>query len=411
MNAGNLTELETAPYVCDDTVTFFVRVPQSANRVDVVGSFNSWKKDAHPLRQVGNGWWISNPVKLPAPGRHLYRFLLDGETFLDDPLNFNKTQNKHGPAAFFDTWADIPGTTAQLSGIHDSLIQNPPGTGNPWIRDMCITFLDDYLQQPHVNRSSTIREFFVRRTTAALDEIERLRVTNGVRMWHIYNHGYIFKTPKLCFGIDVTTTRHIWNLAWNIPDDIPYRIAGLLDALFVTHDHSDHADHELVDRMLAIRKKVVIPEPIQNKFSRGTEVLEPWGRKNILGLVAMARPAIHVYDNGRNVPGSTYEIVTDSGVRILHPGDHDYTENLSWQSPPDILIPKFDGVSPKYPNEKVLDILFSYGDAGLIIPGHINELAHYPLGGRTSLRDAVRQFQKCTVPYQILLWGESYLFS
>ena len=107
----------------------------------------------------------------------------------------------------------------------------------------------------------------------------------------------------------------------------------------------------------------------------------------------------------------TFEIVSDSGVRIYHTGDHDYAESLTWQAPPDILIPKFDGVSPKYPNAKVLEILFNYGEAGLIIPGHINELAHYPLGGRTSMRDAIGQFQKCTVPYQILLWGEGYLFS
>lgn len=410
MSERNLIERETAPYVCDNEVSFFVRIPD-ARTVHVIGSFNGWKKDGHPLRRIENGWWIADPFKLPAPARHLYRFLVDGENFFDDPLNFNKTQNKHGPAAFFETWADIPGGPAQLTGIHESLVQNPPGTGNPWIRDMCTIFLDNYLQQPHVNRSSTIRDFFIKRLRFAMDEIERTRVTGGVRVWHVYNHGYIFKTPKSCFGIDVVTTRHIWNLAWDIPEEIPYRLAGLLDLLFITHEHSDHADQELAARMLAIGKTVVIPEPILNKFPEGSSGIELWGRKNIAGQMIMARPGIHVYDNGRNVHCVTYEITTDSRVRILHTGDHDYAENLTWQSPPDILIPKFDGVTPKYPNEKVLQILFGYGDPGLIIPGHINELAHYPLGGRTSLRDAVNQFQKCTVPYQILLWGENYLYS
>lgn len=410
LSARKIYERETAPCVCDNEVVFFVRLPE-AKQVHVVGNFNGWKKDALPMRRNEEGWWITNPVKLPAPARHLYRFLIDQEKFFDDPLNFNKTQTKHGPACYFDTWADIPGVVGQLTGIHESLLQNRPGTGNPWIRDMCATFLDDYLQQPHANRSSTIRDFFIRRVQTALDEIEREPVRRGVRVWHIYNHGYVFKTPKICFGVDVVTTRHIWNVAWDIPEEIPYRLAGAMDILFVSHDHSDHADHNLIARMLGLKKTVVVPEALQDHFPRGILKVEPGIRKTVQGQVLISRPGVHVYDNGRNIHCVTFEIVTDSGVRIYHTGDHDYAENLNWQAPPDILIPKFDGVTPKYPNQKVLEILFGYGEAGLVIPGHINELAHYPLGGRTSLRDAINQFQKCTVPYQILLWGEGYLFS
>ncbi len=410
MDADFLIGHETSPYVCDDTVTFFVRKPD-ARTVDAVGSFNGWKKGECPLKRHEDGWWISDPVKVAAPGRHRYRFLIDGETYYDDPLNFNKTQNKHGPATFFDTWADIPGMAAQLDGIHTSLLHSPPGSGNPWIRDMCTSFLDDYLQQPNVNRSSTIRNFFVKRVSQALDEIRETRVTQGVQIWHIYNHGYIFKTPTLCFGVDVVTARHIWNLAWDIPEDIPYQLAGLLDLLIVTHNHSDHSDPELIAHMIDLKKVVIVTATGLAGFMPGVAPIEDDSPRAFRGQMIHARRGDHVYDQGRNVRCVTYEIVTDSGVRIYHTGDHDYAERLVWSRPPDILIPKFDGVSPKYPNEKVLEILFKYGDAGLIIPGHINELAHYPLGGRTSLRDAARQFQSCRVPYQILLWGESYRFS
>lgn len=404
-------ERETAPYVSDDFVTFFLQAPD-ARTVSVAGSFNEWKGETNPMRRDGrDGWWVSEPVRVAAPNRHLYRFLINGERFMDDPLNFNKTQNKHGPAAYFDTWMDIPGVDAQLAGIHEALLKNPPGTGNPWIRDMCTTFLDDYLQQPNVNRSSTVREFFIRRVRNALDEIERTAVKDGVRMWHIYNHGYVFKTPEAVFAVDVVTTRHIWNLAWDVPADISDRIARLLDGMLITHEHSDHADFEIIGKLLAARKAVVVPEASIHKFPKGCFSVDAWGHKEVRGQKVMARPGVHVYDQGRNVQNVVYEIVTDSGVHILHTGDHDYTEGLSWHRPPDILIPKFDGVSPKYPNEKVLEILFAYGNPGLIIPGHINELAHYPGGGRTSLRDAARQFQLCKVPYQIMLWGESYRFS
>ena len=54
----------------------------SAREVFVAGSFNDWQLRATPLKPIGDGKW---KVELPlGPGRHEYRFVVDGE-WIDDP--------------------------------------------------------------------------------------------------------------------------------------------------------------------------------------------------------------------------------------------------------------------------------------------------------------------------------------
>ena len=53
-----------------------------ATSVFVAGSFNEWSPDATPLAKNGDGAW-GVEIALP-PGRHEYRFVVDG-TWVDDP--------------------------------------------------------------------------------------------------------------------------------------------------------------------------------------------------------------------------------------------------------------------------------------------------------------------------------------
>lgn len=61
-------------------VTFIVFAP-AARQVSLVGDFNHWQSDAHPMQRQPDGAWI---LQVPLPhGHHLYRFLVDGQPVLD----------------------------------------------------------------------------------------------------------------------------------------------------------------------------------------------------------------------------------------------------------------------------------------------------------------------------------------
>jgi 1,4-alpha-glucan branching enzyme len=61
----------------------------NARAVSVVGDFNNWQVGAWPLVCVRAGWW-HGMLHLP-PGRHYYRFWIEGEDgsaqWLPDPEN------------------------------------------------------------------------------------------------------------------------------------------------------------------------------------------------------------------------------------------------------------------------------------------------------------------------------------
>ncbi len=64
-----------------------------AHKVFVAGSFNEWKPESTPLRQIGNGRWVGD-LKVK-PGRHEYLFVVDGQ-WVPDPNAKETVANPYG---------------------------------------------------------------------------------------------------------------------------------------------------------------------------------------------------------------------------------------------------------------------------------------------------------------------------
>jgi 1,4-alpha-glucan branching enzyme len=61
-------------------VTFKVRAPD-AKRVQLVGDFNDWVPDSHPMERDEEGFWKIG-LRL-APGKYEYKLLVDGRWWED----------------------------------------------------------------------------------------------------------------------------------------------------------------------------------------------------------------------------------------------------------------------------------------------------------------------------------------
>ena len=61
-------------------VNFFHSAPD-AHAVSVIGDFNDWSPNAHPMQRQPDGSWT---IQIPLHhGHHLYQFLVDGQAILD----------------------------------------------------------------------------------------------------------------------------------------------------------------------------------------------------------------------------------------------------------------------------------------------------------------------------------------
>lgn len=65
---------------------------QTAGKIFLAGDFNEWSPEGLPMRKVGDEWVC--PVYL-APGKHLYKFVVDGKWILD-PANKSWEENEYG---------------------------------------------------------------------------------------------------------------------------------------------------------------------------------------------------------------------------------------------------------------------------------------------------------------------------
>ena len=75
--------------------TFVLEGAEEAGSAALAGDFNGWNSGAHPMRRTNRGWTVTVPL---AEGTRYYKFVLDGNRWLDDPRNPDRVDDGHGGA-------------------------------------------------------------------------------------------------------------------------------------------------------------------------------------------------------------------------------------------------------------------------------------------------------------------------
>ena len=73
--------------------SFQISAPE-ANGVAVVGEFNQWNPESHPLKKGKDGVWKGS-LRLE-PGTYQYQFVIDGVEWKADPHNPNRVATPYG---------------------------------------------------------------------------------------------------------------------------------------------------------------------------------------------------------------------------------------------------------------------------------------------------------------------------
>ncbi|MEP6911833.1 MAG: S8 family serine peptidase [bacterium] len=66
-----------------------------AETVSLAADFNGWNKAASPLARGESGLWLTE-IDAPKPGRYGYKFVVDGQRWLEDPNNGMKALDNYG---------------------------------------------------------------------------------------------------------------------------------------------------------------------------------------------------------------------------------------------------------------------------------------------------------------------------
>lgn len=281
------------------------------------------------------------------------------------------------------------GTLLGFDEIRSILDANPPATGDPVLREQAILDLDEYLKEPDAVINPEVHDFYDQMMANLVAELAQ-PVPTGARLWQMYNHGYIVKTPSSIFSFDlIDAGEHL----------VPNEVIQQIDVAFVSHEHGDHWGR-----------------PSEQVASSGGEmvsplVFSPGSVATIGGLEVAAYFGLHSVDN------NIYHVTTPEGLTIMHTGDTQHSGYVPDDAPTEILLIN------AWMNENGIESATLGVRNGinrvspiLTIPGHIQELGH----------EYNPQSNATRVPYEwalavddvpipgtlgVMAWGEHYDYS
>ena len=223
-----------------------------------------------------------------------------------------------------------------------------------------------------------------------LNELKETKVDdNSVVFWHVYNMGYLIKTPTQTIAVDIRHRR--------AAELLPY-----IDFLLVTHNHRDHFTSSLCDA--ATLAKI----PVVSNFLQNDWIVEENERTLEIGDSTIQLKRV---DHNKNLIKfvTTFEI--NCGPRsgdcvVYHVGDACDVNQLTPKEPVDVFIPHLAvGLNvPKAVNETI--------KPKLTLLSHILELGHLIDKWRWSYDYGYNEVRKCANDTVILpVWGEKIVYS
>ena len=208
-------------------------------------------------------------------------------------------------------------------------------------------------------------------------------------IWHIYNMGYVIRTPKQCFGIDLYHRRAA-------------ELAPYLDFILVTHSHGDHVWKPLFEAMEAAGKPVVTNFR-ENKWKFSEPRRFRFGEAAVRTLQADHNRKLLKFVN-------IYEI--DCGPSagdcvILHTGDACDPAQFEVEKPVDIFIPHIRvGMN-------IENAAKNYVKPGYILMSHVLELGHAVGNARWTYENGLGDCRKVLYCENVWMpvWGEKFIWN
>ena len=319
--------------------------------------------------------------------------------------------NIHGYA---QTRADSRGDEASstntyltLAQIRSNLLNNPPVTGDPAIREASLLGLDIILQDDSCRTSPEVIDHYDTMMLKVKNEL-LAHPSSGTSIWQMYNHGFLVKTPQNVFAFDLI--HQYIDYEWtNWGTRLPEEIVDQIEVLFISHMHIDHQDWELADSVTANGGYVVVPDdPTDPWLYPGNTPMAVGETINLCGLQIKAHYALH-----GDVTTRQYEVLCQNGLKILHTGDNQTSQTLPVINDLDVLL--LNGwINESGDTPAVIGMRNAVNKLAptVMIPGHIMELGH-PAPDRGLRYSWALEADDVPLPSDVIVmaWGERYFIS
>ncbi len=281
----------------------------------------------------------------------------------------------------------------------------PPVVGAPIERRLALYNLDCLLHDTRNDNSPAFCNFVNSRITKLLADLEK-PLKRGMRIYKVYNEFFIVRTKSANIAFDFSRCRCRGHKTPIISTELATKLAAKCDALFLTHNHSDHVDAYVANLFVEAGKPVVAAPNIFVDMEGVTHRRKESGVDNFEVTLKSGKqlkvaviPAIH----GKLI-NNIYVITTPEKYVVCHTGDMSGKSNFKWLPTIKDSIPSIDALLINCWTGAIGKAIPSF-DPRYVITGHENEMGH-TIDHREAYWLSFTKLSNIKYDYVVMAWGE-----
>lgn len=292
-----------------------------------------------------------------------------------------------------------------LNLVNEALDQNPPSTEPNFVRKQALYMLDAVLHETKYDGSELIKEFAASRVDRVLADLEKpMKEADGIKIYKIYNDGFILRARKVTLAVDLNGKFGQLIADWQMN-----RLVDHCEALFVTHNHSDHYDDHVIKMFTAAGKPVYA---IANYVTEDKGVrLIRWEKPKEMRLkCADCKLKVKVFPGHQDeLINNIYVFYLPGGYSVAHLGDQYNKEDMAWIRGIGKEVGELDVLIINCWSNDFNDYVKAFNPQ-VIVSGHENEVGH-TIDHREAFWLTCYKFSEVyqvTKPYVVMGWGEFF---
>ncbi len=314
-------------------------------------------------------------------------------------------------------WQDKDGiikaqTELSLELVDEIITAEPPSVNPPSsARKAALYLLDQIFHDTRCDGSPIVSAFLDNRMRAVLTDLS-LPVDSGMKVYKLYNDGWIVCTPQITIGWDIYRGRQLPDTGRRLMNDtIAAALADACDIMFLTHNHSDHVDPFVVKCFTDSGKPVVAPDeilpdnPSVIHTRRDSVWTETFRAANGAELQATVFPG-----HQDHLQNNIYVITTPDGFTVSSTGDQWLAEDREMILGAGRHVKSVDVFMPICWAADLAAMCEAFG-ARVVLTGHENELGHHSIDHREAYWLSYNKLQDFPIPNSLMTWGECFHYT
>jgi len=302
---------------------------------------------------------------------------------------------------------------------------SPPSWPEPAARPPALLLLDAVFHDVYAPWRPAVQNFLKMSINKAVDQIAQTEISDGARIWKLYNHGFVIRTKSVTIGFDLVSGKSVNVEGFLINDEGMRTLINECDVLFISHRHSDHAEEAVAQSFVDQNKPVVAPpglwkgRPVYSHLTHLKRIAHTVQQLSIKSGRQQLNVVIYPGHQGEDIENNVALVVTPEGLSFAQMGDQSNSDDFAWID----AVAQHHAVDVLMPNCWTTDIVrVAKGFKPVVImTGHENEMGHTidhrePYWLTYQRREGSDRFggsldEGYDTPLIVMTWGESYHFS